>query len=143
MAGVAKADECEVMGSEYEAVLGACSAFWLGQEGRGCLHHCAAVFADQVGVVVGGQVVYGSAVAEVGVFDGTGALKDFHRSVDGGAVDSGHGVMHPVDELVCGQMAFGLEQNFDDRSSCRCDALAFGTKASKDRLHTIGHSSQG
>ena len=65
----------------------------------------AAVTADQVHVVgVGGQVVGGRPVVQVGVGDHADLLEQFERAVDGGDVDAARGLLDLGADLLRGRV---------------------------------------
>jgi hypothetical protein len=98
----------------------------------GHLHDRAARRAHEVLVVLVGEVVHGSPVAEVHVVDDLECLERLQAAVDRRQVDVGVGGLHPHRELVRRDVVRGVEQCRHDRPPGGGDPTAAGPQQGED-----------
>ena len=118
------AAEREVAGVDVEAEAAAEGSGERGEDIGGHLNYGAAGPADEVVVGVVGEVVDGGTVPEVHVLDYPEIRQRVERAVDGGTVHVRVGGLHPVGEVLGGDVSVGVEQRGHDRPPRRGEPSA-------------------
>lgn len=122
----AAAQDGEVAGIDLEVEVGGEAAAERVEGRVGDLDDDAALFADEMVVVVVGEVIDGGPVAEVDVVDDTEALELVEEAVDGGFVDVGLAGLYRRGELLSRRVRVDLGQGVQDGPPGGGDPPAFG-----------------